>query len=417
MLRQRWAILPASELPLWLPERIRTKLACSEDTTSRPFMCLLCGLGMGQPSKRKSFQNIDSVWAHFFARHMDGTNVQHLVEKLVIEWGNLETADREAAVGWARDSGRSHGYDVREVLGLTGIPGQNGWRERPRLPREWPPPQLAKGKPKGQAGENPTAAAEGKRPYPFGPNAQKQRAEKQSSEGQRERPEESQPETGAEKNSRKGPMARSEERQPELRTDKRGREEQRERREEGRPEMRAEKRGRETQRERSEGRQTGMQRERREARQPVVASKAFKLIPAQEVEREAKGVATGRSGKRRGRSDEIERRTTLSLKEKRQRRPQPVKDTRSDRSSSSQGDHRMIKVPARRQGRHSTSQKGARRGAETSPSSSLDRLLQDVASSSDDHIERKVLAVKRMSLDDQAPSRGPKACRPRRTSQ
>eukprot|EP00971_Amphidinium_carterae_P150296 2979543-Amphidinium_carterae.1 len=114
MLRQRWAILPAEDLPLWLPERIQTKLARSEDSTNRPFLCLLCGLGMGQPSKRKSFQSIDSLWAHFFARHMDCTNVQHLVEKLVAEWGNLETADREAAMGWARDAGRSHGYDVRE---------------------------------------------------------------------------------------------------------------------------------------------------------------------------------------------------------------------------------------------------------------------------------------------------------------
>eukprot|EP00971_Amphidinium_carterae_P191968 3809048-Amphidinium_carterae.1 len=74
MLRQRWAILPAEDLPLWLPERIQTKLARSEDAPTRPFLCLLCGLGMGQPSKRKSFQSIDSLWAHFFARHMDTTN-------------------------------------------------------------------------------------------------------------------------------------------------------------------------------------------------------------------------------------------------------------------------------------------------------------------------------------------------------
>eukprot|EP00971_Amphidinium_carterae_P192748 3825005-Amphidinium_carterae.1 len=354
MLRQRWAILPAAELPLWLPERIRTKLARSEDSTSRPFMCLRCVLGMGQPSKRKSFQTVEDLWAHFYTRHMDGVNVQHLVEKLVSEWANLDTADREAALGWARDAGRSFNYDVREVLGLTGVPGQNGWKARPKLPREWPPPQLAKGKLKGQAAEK-QSPVEGKRPYPFGPLALQQRAEKQGREVQQER---------------------CEERQPEQRAERRGREVQRERREEQQPEK---------------------QRERREERQPEAASKVFKLIPAQEVGREVKGSETGRSGKRRVRSDETESMTMLSLKEKRQRRLQVRKAISSDRSSYSQGDRRKAKAPVRRQGRQSRSQTRTRRGAAPSPSSSLDRLLQDVATSSDDNIERKVMEVKRMN--------------------
>eukprot|EP00971_Amphidinium_carterae_P342473 6481788-Amphidinium_carterae.1 len=91
----------------------------------------------------------------------------------------------------------------------------------------------------------------------------------------------------------------------------------------------------------------------------------------------------------------MERRTPLSLKEKRQRRPQSASVTRSDRSSSSHGDQRFFKVQAGRQGRKSL--KGVMRRAATSHSSSLDRLLQDVATSSDDHIERKVQEVKKMT--------------------
>eukprot|EP00971_Amphidinium_carterae_P031889 628325-Amphidinium_carterae.4 len=63
----------------------------------------------------------------------------------------LPTEEREAALGWARDAGRAFKYDVREVLGLTGVPGQNGWKEQPQLPRDWPPQQLteAGAKPSG----------------------------------------------------------------------------------------------------------------------------------------------------------------------------------------------------------------------------------------------------------------------------
>eukprot|EP00971_Amphidinium_carterae_P212854 4224483-Amphidinium_carterae.1 len=40
---------------------------------------------------------------------MDVVNVQLLVEKLVREWKNLATEEREAASGWARDAGRARG--------------------------------------------------------------------------------------------------------------------------------------------------------------------------------------------------------------------------------------------------------------------------------------------------------------------
>eukprot|EP00971_Amphidinium_carterae_P055911 1102728-Amphidinium_carterae.1 len=82
-------------------------------------------------------------------------------------------------MGWARDSGRSHGFDVREVLGSTGIPGQNGWRERPRLPRDWPPAQLTKAKGRGQKGADEKKLHGAKRPYPFGPYVRQLREEQQ----------------------------------------------------------------------------------------------------------------------------------------------------------------------------------------------------------------------------------------------
>eukprot|EP00971_Amphidinium_carterae_P165218 3275065-Amphidinium_carterae.2 len=311
---------------------------------------------------------------------MDGVNVQHLVEKLVDEWDNLETADREAALGWARDAGRSFDYDVREVLGLTGVPGQNGWKARPKLPRDWPPPQLAKGKLKAREGQNPPAESrkvvpeEGKRSYLFGTFAQQLRADKQGRSEQQER---------------------SVERQPELGAEDRGREVQRERREERQPEPQVERRGREVQVKRREERQPAKQRDRREVRHSEGVSKAFKLVPAQEVERDVKEADENRSGKRRTRSEESKSRATISLKGKRQRCQQVRKDKRSGRSGSRQRVARGAKAQESRQGRQSRSKQRARLVSVPSPSSSLDRLLHGVESSSDDHIESKVMEVKR----------------------
>eukprot|EP00971_Amphidinium_carterae_P027605 543833-Amphidinium_carterae.1 len=58
--------------------------------------------------------------------------------------------------GWREEKEEE---DVREVLGLTGVPGQNGWKAKPKLPQNWPPPQLQEGnqevsgktKPKGES--------------------------------------------------------------------------------------------------------------------------------------------------------------------------------------------------------------------------------------------------------------------------
>eukprot|EP00971_Amphidinium_carterae_P004549 91130-Amphidinium_carterae.1 len=66
------------DLPLWMPNRIKSKMAKSEEDTGRPFLCLRCFLGMGQPGKRKAFLTMEDLWHHFYSRHMDVVNVQLL---------------------------------------------------------------------------------------------------------------------------------------------------------------------------------------------------------------------------------------------------------------------------------------------------------------------------------------------------
>eukprot|EP00971_Amphidinium_carterae_P351092 6491907-Amphidinium_carterae.1 len=397
MLRQRWAILPAEDLPLWLPERIQTKLARSEDSTTRPFLCLLCGLGMGQPSKRKSFQSIDSLWAHFFARHMDTTNVQHLVEKLVAEWSHLETADREAAMGWARDAGRSHGFDVREVLGSTGIPGQNGWKERPRLPRDWPPPQLAKGKDKGKAGTDLKEAEVVRRPYPFGPMARQQREEMQRRDERSEKQAKNPVENKAGRSARDEKRGRSETRQDAPRVDKRAREDQSDQSEDSAPELRDERRGKHEQSARRAERLPSDPRGGRDAPPTAGNRRTFRLIPAQDVKKEDKGAKGDSRNKRRDRTEERGAKTTFSLKEKKQRGTEGDTERRGGRYSPSQSECSRTEVATGKRGRQRSLRKEIRRAVESSPSSSLGRLLQEVASSSDECIERKVTEAKRIS--------------------
>eukprot|EP00971_Amphidinium_carterae_P272594 5410483-Amphidinium_carterae.2 len=129
-------------------------------------------------------------------------------------------------MGWARDSDRSHGFDVREVLGSTGIPGQNGWRERPRLPRDWPPFQLVKAKVKGQTGADVSKAPGAKRPYPFGPIASQQREEQQRSDAQRATKAQNTVESKTGKAGRNEMRGRSVPRQPAPRSGKRDSENQ-----------------------------------------------------------------------------------------------------------------------------------------------------------------------------------------------
>eukprot|EP00971_Amphidinium_carterae_P005481 109257-Amphidinium_carterae.1 len=352
---------------------------------------------MGQPSKRKSFQNIDSLWAHFFARHMDGTNVQHLVEKLVVEWSNLETADREAAMGWARDAGSSHGFDVREVLGSTGIPGQNGWKDRPRLPRDWPPPQLAKGKDKGQPGADMKATEGAKRPYPFGPLESQQREEAPRREERIDKQAKNPVGSNAGKSDRDEKRGRSETRQPLPRGDKRAREYQSDRSEDSAPHLSDALRGKYEHSARRAERLPRDPRGGQEASRTAGNNRAFRLIPAQDVQQEVKGVRGDSCSKRRERSEERGAMPTFSLKEKKQRRTEGYKERRGDRYGSSQSECSRTEAAAGKRGRQRSLRKEARRAVESSPSSSLGRLLQEVASSSDEGIEKKVLEAKRMS--------------------
>eukprot|EP00971_Amphidinium_carterae_P054102 1065423-Amphidinium_carterae.1 len=328
---------------------------------------------------------------------MDTTNVQHLVEKLVAEWSHLETADREAAMGWARDAGRSHGFDVREVLGSTGIPGQNGWKERPRLPRDWPPPQLVKGKDKGKAAADLKEAEVVRRPYPFGPIARQQREEVQRREERSAKQAKNTVENKAGRSARDEKRGRSKTRQAAPRVDKRAREDQSDQSDDSALEHRDERRGKYEQSARRADRLPSDPRGGRDELPTAGNRRTFRLIPAQDVKKEDKGAKGDSSNKRRDRSEARGARATLSLKEKKQRGPEGDTERRGGRYSPSQSECSRTEVVTGKRGRQRSLRKEIRRAVESSPSSSLGRLLQEVASSSDECIERKVIEAKKIS--------------------
>eukprot|EP00971_Amphidinium_carterae_P340732 6479196-Amphidinium_carterae.1 len=214
-------------------------------------------------------------------------------------------------MGWARDSGRSHGYDVREVLGSTGIPGQNGWKERPRLPRVWPPSQLVKAKGKGQTGADVSKVPGAKRPYPFGPIARQLREAQQRSDAQRATKAKNTVESKTGKAGRNEMRGQSVPRQSAPRSGKRDNESQSDC---------SEHSARDLQCTRSGTRRVEIahhdQKERSDEDHTAENSRAFRLIPAQDVPKEAKGRKGDRSSKRWDSSEGRAQRPKFSLKEK-----------------------------------------------------------------------------------------------------